>query len=98
MNDHVVYTSCIQNIYASFWAKFDCPIARQNLSLLATAHDFETAGLSEHNTHIQNSTVCYLLLVVTWLQSTPPSAGAACDVVQQLALCSSPIPRRKMSE
>ena len=23
-------------------AKFDCPVARQNLSLLATAHDCET--------------------------------------------------------
>ena len=24
------------------YAKFDCPVARQNLSLLATAHDCET--------------------------------------------------------
>ena len=32
-------------------AKFDCPVARQNVSLLATAHDCETDLFAVYVTH-----------------------------------------------
>ena len=42
---------CEDENLGSFWyvsrlyAKFDCPVARQNIPLLATAHDYETGLL-----------------------------------------------------
>ena len=29
-------------------AKFDCPVAHQNVSLLATAHDYQTSSLASY--------------------------------------------------
>ena len=36
--------------------KFDCPVARQNFSLLGTAHDPETGAHSESSAAISNHT------------------------------------------
>ena len=40
---------------SSSYAKFDCPVAHQNLSLLATAHDCETVFYG-----LENNQVCLL--------------------------------------
>ena len=46
MEDHKNQTLEAFVAASRLYAKFDCPVVRQNLSLLATAHDCETAGLS----------------------------------------------------
>ena len=41
------HSCALANEAAILTAKFDCPVARQNFSLLATAHDCETGLLSK---------------------------------------------------
>ena len=60
------------------YAKFDCPMARQNCSLLATAHDCET-GLFSHFPNACHST-CF------WFTSL--KAGVTNDLLL-LVMCPS---------
>ena len=51
--------------------KFDCPVARQNVSLLATAHDYETGLFTKSKLFLSYISVWILFVIL--LQSLTTS-------------------------